>query len=198
MTTEKKHDFALDKALRYLYSTLRNEWYFFMAFELTDRDGRKYRIDTVDEVMALRDRLKMADRTSPRSREKSQRNWTPDTAMEMLEKIGPLQRQFLAELAKGGDPYATSEDIVKALKLDSEIAFAGVLSGLSKQLKKLSLKPYDLYLVRVAWSGKEKMRLFNLTEDFRLTADEIGWPDAWENDGKRKEKDAASTTDKRK
>jgi hypothetical protein len=159
-----------------------------MGIEITDHDGRKWRVDTVDEAMALRERLKQADRAAPRWRQQPKRNLTADTVVEMLDQIGPLQRQFLAELSKRGrEPYVTSEEIVKALKLDSEVAFAGVLSGLSKQLKKLSLTPYDLYLVRVAWTGKEKMRLFNLTEDFKLTADEIGWPDAWENDGNRKE-----------
>jgi hypothetical protein len=167
-----------------------------MAIEITDHDGRKWRVDTVDEAMAFRERLKQADRAAPRWRQAPKRNLTADVVVEILEQIGPLQRQFLAVLAKNSDH--SSEQIVKALKLDSEIAFAGVLSGLSKQLKKISLKPYDLYLVRVTWTGKKKMRLFNLTEDFKLTADEIGWPDAWENDEQRKETDAAATNDKRK
>jgi hypothetical protein len=198
MQNERERNFELDKALRYLYCSLRNEWCFVMAIEITDHDGRKWRVDTVDEAMALRDRLKQADRAAPRWRNPNSRSLTPDTVVELLEQIGTLQRKFLEIVAKNNEPYITSESIVKAMKLDSEIAFAGVLSGLSKQLKKLSLKPFEIYSVRVAWTGKEKMRLFNLTQDFKLTADEIGWPDAWENDGKRKENDAASTNDKRK
>jgi len=57
MKNEKGRDFVPDKALRYIYSALRNLGCFFMAFELTDHDGRKWRVDTVDEAMALRDRL---------------------------------------------------------------------------------------------------------------------------------------------
>ncbi|HKN72684.1 MAG TPA: hypothetical protein VJX30_16745 [Terriglobales bacterium] len=197
MKKEKEHDFVLDKALRHLYSSLRNTWCFVMAIEITDHDGRKWRVDTVDEAMAFRERLKQADRMAPRWRQAPKRNLTADTVVEMLEQIGPLQAQFLGVLARSSDPVA-SEEIVKALKLDSEIAFAGVLSGLSKQLKKLSLNPYEVYLVRVAWTGKEKMRLFNLTEDFKLTADELGWPDVWKDNVKGKENNAPATNDKRK
>lgn len=70
--------------------------------------------------------------------------------------------------------------MLKTLGLKSEESLAGVLSGLSKQLKKLGIPVAELYAVRVEWTGKSKKRFFWLTREFRSAAEELGWPDKWE------------------
>lgn len=98
--------------------------------------------------------------------------------MDLLKNAGHLQKSFLRAIYdKGG---ITSDEVVKVLKFDSDVALAGVLSGLSKQLKKLSMKPGDLYIVQVSWNGKTKTRGFSMANDFRWTAEELGWPEKWE------------------
>jgi hypothetical protein len=104
--------------------------------------------------------------------------WTPDTVTGMLENLGDAQLRFIRLLASD-DRQMTSKEIVQKLKLDSEVAFAGVLSGLSKQLKHIGLKPQQLYWVVVAWTGKTKTRSFALFDRFKAVANEIGWPDHW-------------------
>jgi hypothetical protein len=149
-------------------------------------NGRIWRTDNVDEAVALRRRLEINDQISFEAgedvdvyQEENQQAWSPDTVMDLLKSIGPQQKRFLKALAAGN--HLSSEQILKALSLDSTVAFAGVLSGLSKQLKKLGIKTSDLYAVEVKWTGKSKTRTFWLSSEFRTAADELGWPDNWES-----------------
>jgi hypothetical protein len=70
-------------------------------------------------------------------------------------------------------------EIIKTLKIGSEEALAGVLSGLSKQLKKVGRQPSELYTVTVQWVTDGKVRRFGLTHGFRWAATQLGWPDKW-------------------
>jgi hypothetical protein len=79
----------------------------------------------------------------------------------------------------GQSGYVPSHQIVKALSLDSEVSFAGVLSGLSKQAKKLDIMPWKMYEVYVTWEGKSKTRLFRLSNGLRCAMEVIGWPENW-------------------
>jgi hypothetical protein len=102
--------------------------------------------------------------------------WTPDRIQELLRGLGPQQKMFLVLLYDKGD--VTSHDARDQMRLASETALAGVVSGLSKQLQRLNLKPEDLYSVSVRWSGKGKTRTFRLSSNFRWIADaEMGWPE---------------------
>ncbi len=74
---------------------------------------------------------------------------------------------------------ASSTDVIKELNLQNEISLAGVLSGLSKQLKKLKLTPWDLYTGQIQWDSKGKTRSFRLSQRFRWAAMQLGWPDEW-------------------
>ncbi len=151
-----------------------------MAIEFM-HNGRLWRADTEDEAIRLRQKLEAQDRIAAERGEEPdiarESVWTPDMAMELLKNAGDLQRRFLRVLYEGTE--IGSEKIIKKLALDSEIAFAGVLSGLSKQLKKLGVKTWDLYDTRVEWTGKVKSRSFQLAADFRWVATEIGWPERW-------------------
>lgn len=98
--------------------------------------------------------------------------------MDLLKNIGHQQKMFLKALVD--KHISTSAEVIKRLELKSEESFAGVLSGLSKQLGKLGIKPWDLYTVQVEWNGKDKTRSFQLANNFRWVAQQLGWPDKWE------------------
>ena len=77
------------------------------------------------------------------------------------------------------DAAITSHDVKEKMRLGSESALAGVVSGLSKQLQKLRLRPEDLYSVTIRWTAKDKIRTFRLSNNFRWVADsQVGWPEA--------------------
>lgn len=183
--------FALDNALRYiLVCTLRQLECLLVAIEFEHR-GIKYRVDSAHEAAELVFNLDQHEALhgSYRLREdKPTRVWTADLAMDLLKGIGEMQQKFIAIL--NGGASVKSGRLAEELKLGSEVALAGVVSGLSKQLRKMSIHPSSLYRVDVEWKGKEKVRSFALSSDFRDALTELGWPEAWQAG---KENDAAST-----
>jgi hypothetical protein len=98
--------------------------------------------------------------------------------MDLLNGIGEMQKKFIAVL--NGGASVKSGRLAEELKMGSEVALAGVVSGLSKQLRKMSIHPSSLYRVDVEWKGKEKARSFVLSSDFRDALTELGWPEAWQ------------------
>lgn len=154
-----------------------------MAIEFKHR-GRVWRADTVEEAVKLRARLEAEDQAAfdageelPYDLDYEAVKWTHDTITDLLKGAGALQRRFLKVLAEQDE--ITSDKLLKKLSLDSEVSLAGVLSGLSKQLKKLGIKTWELYTVKVQWSGKTKTRSFSLVKQFEWAAAELGWPDKW-------------------
>jgi hypothetical protein len=151
-----------------------------MAIEFK-HGGRTWRADTVEEAISLRRRLESEDRAAIEEGEEpdtiTEQVWTPDNVMELLRALGNQQKMFLSIMFEGGT--VTSDTAMAKLHLGSDLALAGVLSGLSKQLKKLGIKPWDLYTTQVAWAGKEKARSFSLSNGFRWIATTLGWPEKW-------------------
>ncbi len=193
MKKTKQHHFALDNTLRYLYIALRNTRCPLMAIEFKHR-GTIWRADTPEEAIALRNKLEKEDKVYVHEHEEMDRLsafWTPDRFMDVINGVGDLQRRFMVVVY--GNPMITSQDIVTKLGLDSEVALAGVISGLSKQLKQLDIPLKELLAIEVKWTGKTKTRRFLLDDFFRAAAAEQNWPEAWEEELKRKEKDAAPT-----
>jgi hypothetical protein len=178
---QKSKEISLDNTLRWVYSTLRNKGASLVAIEFR-HGGKIWRVDTVEEALKLRNALEEEDRAAytlgdqPRQRE--EHDWTPDVLTDLLQSLGEHQKSFLRLLYEH-QGYVPSQQIVKALALDSEVSFAGVLSGLSKQAKKLNIMPWKIYEVIVTWQGKSKTRLFRLTNGFRMGAGVIGWPETW-------------------
>lgn len=152
-----------------------------MAIEFKHR-GKQWRADTIEEALELRKRLEEADQDAFISGEELASDdahaWTPDVVTELLQSLGDLQKSFLRALYEHLD-FVASTDVVVRLNLDSDVSLAGVLSGLSKQSKKLNIMPWHLYEVQVIWKGKGKTRLFRLTRAFRFALDELGWPENW-------------------
>jgi len=183
---------ALDNTLRYLYITLRKAGCLLMAIEF-EHKGTKYRVDTPHEAVELINKLDQHEVLyGTYRRENPPRVWTADLAMDLLNGIGEMQKKFLAVLSSKNT--VKSRALAEELKMDSEVALAGVVSGLSKQLRKMSIQPSSLYRVDVEWKGKEKERSFLLSSDFRDALTELGWPEAWQA---RKETDETASTKKR-
>jgi len=143
-------------------------------------NGQEWQTDTPEEAIRLRRELDRANEEAIICGDEASvvgLIWTPDTFIDLLKNCGPLQKQFLRLLDE--NESLASADIVRTLKLQSEEAFAGVLSGLSKQLKKAELQPWDLYSVTVRWNSEGKTRTFRLSPGFRWAAEELGWPEKW-------------------
>ncbi|MGC1433384.1 MAG: hypothetical protein WA811_14155 [Candidatus Sulfotelmatobacter sp.] len=150
-----------------------------MAIEFK-HNGRLWRADTAAEAIALRQHLEDNDDAALASGEEISvvnTDWTPDSVTELLKGVGDLQKRFLKLLYE--KQSVTSREAVKTLKLDSEVALAGVLSGLSKRLKKTDLQTGDLYSVSVRWVTEGKIRTFKMTMGFRWAAEQLGWPENW-------------------
>jgi hypothetical protein len=148
-------------------------------------NGRVWKTDTVDEAIALRRKLEINDEIAFEAgedvdiyEEERRQVWTPDAVVDLFKGIGSQQKRFLKTLADGTE--VPSEQILGVLGLQSEVSFAGVLSGLSKQLKKLGINNSDLYTVSVKWNAKNKSRSFRLSPSFSAAAGELGWPENWE------------------
>ena len=186
--------FTLDNSLRNLYLTLRNQGCLLMAIKF-EYNGTTYYADTAAEAATLQRELKQYDTLfGTRWDESAQKVWTADRALDLINGIGELQKRFLAELSAHGASI-DSKTLAEKMGIESGIALAGVVSGLSKQLQKMSINPASLYRVDVTWKGKDKVRFFVLSSDFRDALNEIGWPDAWQTG---KENSAPSTSNKRK
>jgi hypothetical protein len=177
---ETSNHSAIDNTLRYLYCALRKAGCELMAIEFWYK-GTKWRADTADEAVSLRNELETRDKAYEPAFDEMDRSsafWTPDKFVDVIGGVGDLQKRLLAAIFR--KPGITAKELVKELRLDSEVSLAGVISGLSKQLKKLEIEPKRVFGIDVKWKGKAKTRTF-LLEDFFIGAGvEQGWPEAWE------------------
>lgn len=176
---------ALDSTLRYLYTALRKVGCPPVAIEFRYK-GTVWRADTAQEAVALRNELMTADKVfAPEFEEMGEANnfWTPDRFMDVINGIGDLQQRLLVAIRK--KPGITSKELVSELGMDSEVALAGVISGLSKQLRQLDIDPRLVFAIQVNWSGKTKTRKFILNDFFLGAGIEQNWPDAWSKEEKR-------------
>ena len=131
--------FVLDNTLRYLYITLRNKGANLLAIEFSHR-GKIWRADTPEEAIRLRQQLDVEDlreATNPEEDAWLLSDWTPEVFATFLREIGEQQKAAVLIMAEHAG--ISSADLAKRLKLDNEMALAGVISGLSKQLKGLDL-----------------------------------------------------------
>jgi hypothetical protein len=144
--------------------------------------GRVWRADTPQEAIELRSLLEFKDARAHENGEEvdyiEDQLWTHDTVMDLLKGIGAQQMAFLLALEENNGSMF-SDQVCKQLQLGSELVLAGVLSGLSKQVKKLGLRPEDLFRVTIHWKGKDKARSFRLNSHFEWIAANLGWPENW-------------------
>lgn len=176
-------DKAIDNALRKVYSdtrhALRREGIELMAIEFTFK-GTRWRVDTPEEAVKLRNELEASDRVYSPAIEKAERVdafWTADRFNDVVSGAGELQHRFLIAIRR--KPGITSKELLAELGLDSEIALAGVISGLTRQLRQMEIEPRSVFGVDVIWHGKKKTRKFSLDDFFLAAGEDQGWPDAW-------------------
>lgn len=181
-----------------MYCTLRYAGNRLMSIKFTHR-GREWKADTIEEALALRHTLEERDSYDEQARVHhgfdtgdEEYIWTPDLVTELVETVGDLQLLMIRILYD--KKSLTSAELVAQLGLDSEVALAGVLSGLSKRLKKMGMVPNHLYTVFVSWDGKAKSRTFRLNWQFRLAAESLDWPQSWVKEWEGK--NAAATKQK--
>jgi hypothetical protein len=180
MKSKQKPKSALDNTSRYMYLTFRNAGGEFVAIEFKYK-GTVWKADTPEEAVSLRNELEKRDKAfEPHFEEMEQLDqfWTPDKFMDVINGVGELQKKLLAATYR--KPGITSKELVRELRVESEIALAGVISGLSKQLKQLEIEPKQVFVIEVKWSGKVKTRRFILNDFFLHAGVEQNWPEAWE------------------
>jgi hypothetical protein len=190
------NNIVLDETLRYLYIAVRNKGASLVAIKFIHR-GKKWEADTPEEAVRLRRELEAWDEADAEEgvgmsaqEVRAESVWTPDTFWNFVNDIGSHQKKAVIALLHNHGSLKAA-DLAEGIGIE-EGALGGVLSGLSKQLKQLELKPYDLYRVHTDWTNGERKRLFFLQRAFRLAAEEVGWPE------ERKKENAASTKNKRK
>ena len=176
----------LDKALRYLYASLVYLEVPLMAIRF-QFNNETWEADTVDEALALREKLEWSARFPPdphREMDRQEQFWTPDRFKDVIDNIGKLQHRFLMAIHQR--PSISSDDLRQELGLESELTLAGVISGLSKQLKRLGIEPKQVFVITVTWLGKKKQRFFILNDFFAGAGADLNWPDAWAKELKGK------------
>jgi hypothetical protein len=165
---------SLDSSLRILYDSIRyKKGCSLMAIEF-EHNGKTWRADTVKEAIELREQLEAIERGEAPRRKSV---WDVEKFTDAVNALGKLQHKLLFRVYESEG--ATSADLVVVLGLTSEIALAGVISGLSKQVRQHGLELKDVLRIDVKWHGKTKERRFNLTGDFKAVAESVGWPEPW-------------------
>ena len=175
----KLNEIVLASTFRYMYYTCRLVGCELMAIEFKYK-GTVWRADSAEEAVALRNELEKADKVFVpefEAMDQAHNFWTPDRFMDVLTGIGDLQRRLLVAVRE--KPGITGKELVTELGMESEIALAGVISGLSKQLKQLGIELKQVLVINVNWSGKSKTRRFILDDFFVGAGMEQNWPHAW-------------------
>lgn len=167
---------TLDETLRYLHRTIRYGGGDLLAIRFKYR-GIEWSVDTAEEAIAVREKMD-SDAHPWDDWEEQQRFWTPDKFIDAIDGIGDLQKKLLVAIHR--KPGISSRELVLALGMDSEVALAGVISGLSKQLKKMGIEPSQVLAIKVDWKEKIKNRTFLLDDFFVGAGAEQNWPAAWE------------------
>ena len=131
--------------------------------------GKRWQADTPEEAIRLRQQLEVDDtlKVGPDDGgiDGLAGRWSPEVFATFLQTIGEKQKAAVSLMAAHAG--IGSAELAERLKLDSQTALAGVISGLSKQLRTLDLEPGDLYKVKTRWNRRKKEELFFLRESFR-------------------------------
>jgi hypothetical protein len=155
---------------------LRNRGAEHLAIQFFHR-GKRWKTDTPEEAICLRQQLEAEDMRNVVPNDSRTCGpsgvWTPEVFASFLQTIGERQKAAVSLMAQHAG--IGSAELAKRLNLESQVALAGVISGLSKQLKTLDLELGDLYTVKTKWTVRKKEELFFLRESFRRAADEARW-----------------------
>jgi hypothetical protein len=169
-----------------------------MAIEF-EFDGEWYRVDTPQEVVALKKYL----RAHAQDEKKDDAScasyaglpvhgkWTSDLFTSLMEKIGYFEKKFLAALLSVSHPIDANtvariaypgnyqyekKKLRRKVERNGLLVMGGVQSGLVRHVRALGLEPFDLYQVHISWRDCRRTRYFTVDPGFRLVAEEQGWP----------------------
>ncbi len=113
--------------------------------------------------------------------------WTRESFWKFLDSIGDSQKRVLGLLVR---KRKQSDDALrKALKIDSNQALAGVLSGISKQAGILNISARAVYTIEDERRAGELHKTYVVADDFLLICKEMNWPEEWPD---REEDDATA------
>jgi hypothetical protein len=155
-----------------------------MAIEFEFR-GEWYRVDTPQEVVALKKHLRAHAQDEESSSSDSYAGlpaygkWTSDRFALLMEKIGYFEKKFLAALVSVAHPldaHTVGRLLPWGKKVDPLLFVAGIQSGLVRHVRALGLEPFDLYQVHISSRDGRRTRYFTLDPGFRFAAEEQGWP----------------------
>ena len=149
--------------------------------------GEWYRVDTPEEVVALKKYLRAQVQDSAGLPVYGK--WTSDRFALLMEKIGYFEKKFLAALVSVAHPIDANTVVRllslpggekrmwrKSRKADGLLYLAGIQSGVVRHVRALGLEPFDLYQVHISWKDGRRTRYFTLDAGFRVAAEEQGWP----------------------
>jgi len=169
-----------------------------MAIEF-EFDGERYRVDTPQEVVALKKYLKAHGQNEKKDDSSSASyaglpahgKWTSDLFTLLMEKIGYFEKKFLAALlsvphpidadtvarvAYPGNYQYEKKRLRRKVERNGLLVLGGIQSGLVRHVRALGLEPFDLYQVHISWRDGRRTRYFTVDPGFRFTAEQQGWP----------------------
>jgi hypothetical protein len=145
--------------------------------------GRRYEADTAEEAKKLVELLEEADKERAKNDPEFARKlllkkagWTDDKFWNLVNSIGETQVMLLEAICGGDGEPIFADALARKLGLKSQVSLAGVLSGFSKQAKRLGIRVGDVYQINTFWKGRTKERMFTVTEGFREIAKQNEWP----------------------
>jgi hypothetical protein len=161
--------------------------------------GEWYRVDTPQEVVALKKYLKAHAQDEEKEDSSSDSyaglpahgKWTSDLFSLLMEKIGYFEKKFLAallsvshpidantvaRLAYPGNYQYEKKMLRRKVERNGLLVMGGIQSGLVRHVRALGLEPFDLYQVHISWRDGRRTRYFTLDPGFRFVAEEQGWP----------------------
>lgn len=164
-----------------------------LAMEFEFR-GEWYRVDTPQEVLELKTYLRAHAQGEEDSSSDSYAGlrphgkWTGARFALLMEKIGYVEKKFLAALLSVSHPidagavFRLLPPLVlenkrwKKVRFEPLLFLAGIQSGLVRHVRSLGLEPFDLYQVHISWRGGRRTRYFTVDPGFRFAANAEGWP----------------------
>ncbi len=100
--------------------------------------------------------------------------WTRGSFWKFVDSLGDSQTRALSLLVR--KRKVTDEEMRRHLRLDSNQALAGVLSGISKQAGALNIPARSVYVVEDERKSGEVTKTYAVALDFLGMAMEMNWP----------------------
>lgn len=102
--------------------------------------------------------------------------WRLDEFTDFVARIQVTQRRLLAELLKTKGQRVTDYQLRAALRLGSNQALAGVLSGVTKVAQAMEIDPKRIYIQQTKYNQGMPERLYWATTAFLKAAMDADWP----------------------